>query len=99
MDSSMVDGCGARWIGGPWIRQLEGQRQMKNEDPDVWTLTFRREAGHGIAPTSVRVRRLLKACLRSFGLRCTHVSSPSVEDTTKQLGAAANGPPTSAEGT
>ena len=40
--------------------------------PDDWHLTFRAE-GQG-PPVAIRVRRLLKAALRSYGLRCiSHV--------------------------
>ena len=40
--------------------------------PDDWTLTFR-ATGQG-PPVEIRVRRLLKAALRAYGLRCvSHV--------------------------
>ena len=43
-----------------------------NRLPDDWTLTFR-ATGQG-PPVAIRVRRLLKAALRSYGLRCiSHV--------------------------
>lgn len=36
---------------------------------ETWTLTFR-AADTGDPPTELRIRRLLKAALRQFGLRC-----------------------------
>lgn len=52
---------------------------MSPPDPlDTWVLTFTRARGHGEAPTCVRVRRLLKCALRSFGLKCVKVSGPPV---------------------
>ena len=43
-----------------------------NRLPDDWTLTFR-ATGQG-PPVEIRVRRLLKAALRAYGLRCiSHV--------------------------
>jgi hypothetical protein len=41
------------------------------ERPGDWLLTFRSE-GEG-PPTVLRVRRLLKAALRAYGLRCVRV--------------------------
>jgi len=38
---------------------------------NTWTLIFRAE-GDG-PPTAVRVRRLLKAALRAYGLRCVRI--------------------------
>ncbi len=44
----------------------------KPANPEVWTLTLRAE-GDG-PPVEIRVRRVLKWLLRSFGLRCVRVS-------------------------
>jgi hypothetical protein len=52
----------AAWVEGRMARQ---HRAMPAE---IWTLSFRAE-GDG-PPVEIRVRRLLKAALRSFGLRC-----------------------------
>jgi hypothetical protein len=54
---------------------------MRKADPlDTWVLTFTRAPGHGDAPTPVRVRRLLKAALRCFGLKCVKVGGPPLEE-------------------
>ncbi len=52
--------------------------RMRKHDPDTWTLTFRR-ADAGEPPTACRVRRLLKAALRCFGLRCIKASGPDLD--------------------
>ena len=53
--------------------------------PDDWTLTFR-ATGQG-PPVEIRVRRLLKAALRTYGLRCvrhagTAANKPPADETT-----------------
>jgi hypothetical protein len=41
---------------------------------EVWPMTFRAE-GAG-PPAAIRVRRLLKAALRGYGLRCVSLCGP-----------------------
>jgi hypothetical protein len=43
------------------------EETMKDTGPELWTLTFRTEAGTGPAPIAVRVRRLLKMALPKAG--------------------------------
>jgi len=60
----------------------------KKPDPlDTWTLTFTRAPG-GEAPTATRVKRLLKAALRCFGLKCIAVGGPALQDNQEQPGRA-----------
>ena len=57
---------------------------MADTDRETWTLAFRPE-GAG-PPVQHRVRRLLKAALRSYGLRCTRLDGPpAMEPGTEQL--------------
>jgi len=51
---------------------------------DVWVLVFRAE-GPGPS-TTIRVRRLLKAALRSFGLRCTRHCGPDAAGLPRSIG-------------
>ena len=52
--------------------------------PDRWKLTFQAE-GDG-PPVAVRVRRLLKAALRTYRLRCVAVDSPDRPEAAKSAG-------------
>jgi hypothetical protein len=52
----------------------------KRIDPgDVWVLTFVPAPGF-TAAMSMRIRRLLKAALRSFGCRCVRVRGPDAAE-------------------
>ena len=55
---------------------------MRRPNPPTFEITFRAEAGDSI-PAIIRLRRLLKVALRSFGLRCTLIReiTPQVQDT------------------
>lgn len=50
---------------------------MTRTPPPTWTVTLRPE-GDG-PPPAIRVRRLLKAALRAYGLRCVAVN-PTTDD-------------------
>ena len=45
------------------------------------TLTLRNEPGHEYAPFAVRLRRLLKCMLRSYGLRCVSIGPSGPDET------------------
>ena len=45
---------------------------MRRPNPPTFEITFRAEAGDSI-PAIIRLRRLLKVALRSFGLRCVTI--------------------------
>jgi hypothetical protein len=52
---------------------------MAIDPADVWTLVFRPAPGWSTTMAQ-RVRRLLKAALRCFGLKCIRVTGPAAED-------------------
>jgi hypothetical protein len=60
------------------MKKEEGKMPEQPPVPEVWTLSFKNAAGFA-APIEVRVRRLLKAALRSYGLRCTRIWPPPVD--------------------
>jgi hypothetical protein len=57
-----------------------GFARANNAPPETWVLSFKAE-GDGGPPVEIRVRRLLKRALRSFGLRCVdfRVAAPASE--------------------
>ncbi len=58
-------GCASRTLGRGIVRE------SPSESPSNWLMEFRPE-GQG-PPAAIRVRRLLKAALRAYGLRCVTV--------------------------
>jgi hypothetical protein len=58
---------------------------QRAREPELWHLTFQ-VADSGDPPVAIRVRRLLKRALRSFGLKCVdyRVDAPASEPAATQ---------------
>lgn len=49
-------------------------------NPEKWTLTFTAAPSEDNPPMCVRIRRLLKAALRSYSLKCVDITTKPQED-------------------